>query len=313
MATTPRNQVDAMGAALAAGFVPILTDHFRVNANLDTSTWALTIANSATFEGSFDRLKTNTAANASIKLRSKRRARFIAGTVQSAQMAISLEDDLSPANNVRRWGLFDDDEGWFFEQSGGVLNAVLRRSGTDVKIPSTSWLQRVEATLNEPLRCEIRATHLPCEIVAYEFLVNGELAYRRGDGAGNPSPGAIELPLSVENINSDGGTANVGLAIRGLVVGRYGIVRGDEPRSVDIGDTSGVVKNKCGRLHRVIIGVAGADGDTVTFHNGTGTGGERLLVVDASIVHEVECGFSFDQLYAEVSSGATCDVVVVFD
>jgi hypothetical protein len=306
-------QVDQLHAALVAGFIPVLGDHFAVDAELDASTWNATLEGSGTLEGFSNRLRTGVTANASASIRSRRRARYLMGTIQAAQFAIGLTDDLDPTNNVRQWGLFDDDDGWFFEQSDGLLHAVIRRDRVDTKVASTSWSRRFTPVLTVAHRYEIRVTHHSNDVVGFDFLVDGALGFRSRSNDGPSSPLQIELPLTIANANSAGGTADVGLEVHGATAGRYGLVRGHDPRSHRLGSTTAQVKNKCGRLQRVIVGVPGADGDTLTLYNGTSSGAEVLITLDVSLMREVECGFNFDQLYAEFSADAGGDVVVVFD
>jgi len=223
---------------------------------------------------------------------------------------VSLEDDLGPDSNVRRWGLFDDENGLFFEQSNGYIHTVVRRSSTDAKVGAIKWMSRFTPSLGAQSQYEIRVTRDGADTVLYQFSVNGDLVNERRHHSSEHIP--IELPISVEN-DSTGGTADVGLVIGEVAAGRYGAVSVDSRRSYDLANTTAQVKNKCGHLHRVIIGVPGASGDTVTFYNGTSDSDESLLSIDISLMREVECGFAFDQLYAKFSTGATGDVVVVFD
>jgi hypothetical protein len=69
---------------------------------------------------------------------------YLPGSANLAIMTLACGDS-GKANNVRRWGLFDDLDGVFFELSGTTLNVVIRSSVgdgstvTEDRIPQSSW------------------------------------------------------------------------------------------------------------------------------------------------------------------------------
>ena len=64
------------------------------------------------------------------------------GVAQIAYLAVACSDQ-GKANNVRRWGYYDDHDGIFFELSGTTLYAVYRSSFggnvNEIRVPQTEW------------------------------------------------------------------------------------------------------------------------------------------------------------------------------
>jgi hypothetical protein len=63
---------------------------------------------------------------------------------EGTEMVMSYRSgDTGTTNVVRRWGMFDDEDGLFFELSGSVFSVVIRNSSTgtvvDTKIPQSSF------------------------------------------------------------------------------------------------------------------------------------------------------------------------------
>jgi len=102
---------------------------------LDTNMWTATTTGSGTnvVGGGMDALATGSTANSSSSLYSKSRARFIPGTVNAFLAAVRLQHT-SVANNIRRWGAYDSDNGLFFQIDGGGFQIGIRSAGIDTII-----------------------------------------------------------------------------------------------------------------------------------------------------------------------------------
>ncbi|MGG1632813.1 hypothetical protein [Rossellomorea sp. NRS-1567] len=78
-------------------------------------------------------------ANDTATLDSAERGRYMPGYAGQAGIGIRIPEDAA-ANQIFRWGLFDDENGAFFAQSltDGIY-LVIRRAGVDTTIPQLSW------------------------------------------------------------------------------------------------------------------------------------------------------------------------------
>ncbi len=87
-------------------------------------------------------LSTTSASGSSVKRTTNRYHYYLPGSGNYVVMTIAC-GDIGKAGNLRRWGVFDDEDGVFFELYETTLNVVIRNStsGTPVetKIPQSSW------------------------------------------------------------------------------------------------------------------------------------------------------------------------------
>lgn len=87
-------------------------------------------------------LGVTTANGSRAAMRTNRYHYYLPGSSNIFLMTVAL-GDLGKANNSRRWGGFDDNDGLFFELQGTTLNAVIRNStsGTvvETRVAQASW------------------------------------------------------------------------------------------------------------------------------------------------------------------------------
>lgn len=77
-------------------------------------------------------------ANSTAALFSAERGRYISGI--GAEIGIGVRiPDAPVGNQVFRWGLFDQQDGFFYQLTASGLSLVVRRSGVDEVIPGTSF------------------------------------------------------------------------------------------------------------------------------------------------------------------------------
>lgn len=88
--------------------------------------------------------------------------------------------DTGKAGNTRRFGLYDDNDGVFFELYETTLNAVIRNSGTgsvvDTKIPKSSWnVDKLDGTGPSGLTIDI--TNINLFWIDYQWLGGGRVRF----------------------------------------------------------------------------------------------------------------------------------------
>lgn len=141
-------------------------------------------------------------------------------------MTIVLGDS-GEANNKRRWGIYDDDDGLFFELDGSTLNVVMRSSTTgslvETKVAQSAWnIDRVNGELGNrnTSSYDLSSQDLNIYWIDYQWLGAGRVRFGvftpNGDrvvchefqnsGANSaPYMAQASLPVRIESIN-DGGT-----------------------------------------------------------------------------------------------------------
>lgn len=83
-------------------------------------------------------LQVDTVAGSSYTLTSNRYHTYLPGVGLTILNTVVC-GDTGKSGLLRRWGYFDDSNGLFWEQSGSVMNVVVRNKGVDVRVPQSSW------------------------------------------------------------------------------------------------------------------------------------------------------------------------------
>jgi len=145
--------------------------------------------------------------------------------------------DSGQTNQIRRWGIFDDNDGLFFEQSGGIIYVVSRTStsgsAVDTKIAQASWNKDVmdgnggsgiNIDYTKANIWEITLQWLGAGIVS--FYIDGVLVHRLDNPNTFTAPymKTAVLPLSWEVVN-DGTSATGGFT---FICASVSIEGGDE-------------------------------------------------------------------------------------
>lgn len=125
---------------------------------------------------------------------------YLPGAANLAFMTLAC-GDTGKAGNTRRWGLFDDNDGVFFELAGTTLNVVIRSSVTGVvtenRIPQSSWNNdKVDGTGLSGITLDI--TKVQVWWIDYQWLGAGRVRF----GIVEPN-GARLLLHDVQNANGN--------------------------------------------------------------------------------------------------------------
>ncbi len=284
----------------------LLADAF-VNSPLDTSLWTntLTGSGSSVIANYKLALSTGVTANSTAKTVSTLVGRFIAGNVSVFKAGIEMAD-VGFVNNKRRWGTYDASNGYFFELDGTTLYAVGRKAGVDTRVSTSSWAGDGPHVLvaGQPASYEIAFF----ADVAY-FIINDEIRHTMFGGGFKGS-----FPAQFENINSGGSTSNVSLMVRGVSLQRYG-PKQCAPRYTNVvGGTTTLIKVGPGNLHRINCN-GGGNAITVTVYDNISASGPKIatIAVQANTTQSFEFGCAFNTGVTVVTTGATCNLTVVYD
>lgn len=173
-------------------------------------------------------LTTTTASGSQAILQTRRTFRYTAG--HSYRVTLALTPQAKVSNTTKRWGVFDNLNGWFFEQTGTTLR-VVQRSNTsgsvvDTQINQASWnLDKLDGTGSSGLTLD--ETKYNVFVIEYSWHGTGGIRFGiKGTGGPiymheisnfntltGPSTRTPNVPVRVEITNtgtSAGGTLTVG-------------------------------------------------------------------------------------------------------
>jgi hypothetical protein len=193
-------------------------------------------------------LSTNTTANGSAVVQSVRTARYVGGSSNRIRAVIRLPDT-GTVNNVRKWGCFSSTDGAYFKISGTTLSVCTLKTSNETSVASASW-NGTSFTLDT-------------NVHTYEIYYTNSKVYFVIDGILRHTVSALtttwsdttNLPLRMENVNSNDSVTNVTIEVRVASIYRLGNIE-TQPTSYyyPIGQTAGTqLKIGAGNIHSLVI------------------------------------------------------------
>lgn len=126
---------------------------------------------------------------------------------------------ISITANRRRWGVYDNNDGFFFEMNAGTFNVVHRRGAADTAIAAASFSESPGYVLTNTFhRFDIQFTTL-----GVYFCVDGTLVHKIGTSAITaPMTNTVHLPIRFENVNTGTAGAIATMEVRQCSISRFG-------------------------------------------------------------------------------------------
>ena len=163
-------------------------------------------------------LATTTASGSSVSRTTNRYHYYLPGSSNLARMSMAC-GDTGKANNIRRWGVYDDSDGIYFELNGTDFQVVIRGSTSgsivNTPVPRSTWSDKLDGTGISGMTLDL--TKVNNYWADYTFSGAGRVRFGvyEPDGnrlvagtvnVGNSSPYPLirtgTLPFRTENINT---------------------------------------------------------------------------------------------------------------
>lgn len=221
--------------------------------------------------------------------------------------------------NVRRIGMYDDNDGFFFQHDGTVFSLVCRKGGSDTNTVSSGSFNGpygnvLTITVDTVFTCEIYVTNKNAF-----FLINDRLIHTF-EGVAAPLAGTLTLPLRAESINSGGNTTDNIIYVRAASLNRLGILATEGIYRNIVGATGAggtVLKYGAGKLQRLVIGSVPANGQSIVLYDNTSAAAPiigTITIANASdIPISIEYNCPFFTGLTIVTVGAALNITVVYE
>jgi len=258
----------------------------------DPNFWTETVANAASVVQTGEiKLLTGSTANGEAQYDSVRRARFVVGSALQFTGAYKFNDTVAEADNVRRCGAYDDDEGFYFQLDESTFSVGSRKETVDTLINSGSFNGNMGIAFT-PLADRYYKLDIEWTPLGAFYYVNGELLHK---SVGGHLTRRLSLPIRFENINDNSNDTEVVFDCLGVVIVREGQLETNKTFKYIGTNATTICKYGAGSLHRVnVLDNAGI----VTIYDNTAASGTIIALIDAAQgseplgTMEFDCPFS---------------------
>jgi hypothetical protein len=289
-------------------------DNGGVAGAVDTNFWTAVVTNSGTVvqTGGIVTASTTTT-DSTTELTSVRRARFVAGSAMLFQGGFA--SSAAVANNTRRIGAYDDDDGVFAQLAGTTFSVGTRKATTDTLVNSGSFNGDMGDTF-APVADTYYRLSIEYAPLAVYFYVNSKLLHSI---TGGNYMDTMTLPARMENNNSGTDAATTFKSI-GLYIARQGELY-TNPTSKFISDVSTtILKVGAGTVKGIVISSV-VDDTVVSFYDGLAVVAGDLLWTSGIIAAKTDYapipidlfGMPFSDGLTLAITAENCDVLAIYE
>ena len=270
--------------------------------NPDFWTETVTGTGAITVNGEAD-LATGTDADSTVQYETVQQGRFVVGVPNVFKSTLHFATP-ETADNVRRIGAYDSDDGFYFQLDGSTFSIGSRQDGVDSLIESGSFNGDVSSYTMDT---GVHKVAIEISMKTVTFIIDGTLIHNLAITHGN-KPYTYNFPVTIENNNYNSSTSDVDFHIAGATIHRIGRIRTESTYEYIDTDVTSTLKYGAGDLHRVVVTSTSGE---MTLYDNTSAAAPEIGYIDAgktSGTMEFNAPFS-DGLTVVTSGGPTMTVV----
>jgi hypothetical protein len=233
-------------------------------------------------------------------------ARFLPGFTNEYITAIRIST-LPTINNIRRWGIFDSNDGIFFQLSGTQFQCVTRKNAVDSAITSFNNSSFINDLNYHTYFIDYTAVY------TYFYQDRNLIHILKNEQTSNTN--TYNFKISYENLNINGLSSNIQLDTIGSTIVRYGESVLAPSYVNSISAETKILKYSAGTLHMISINKKGTGGATLSIWDSPSAGGKSIAIIDTtSVLGTLDYHLDFDNgLTFTTSSNNIGDVTIIYD
>lgn len=291
--------------------VRLVGQSFNTGSTLDPNFWTPVTSGSGTATVSVGvlSLRTGATADSTSRLSSVRVARHI-GSTQNIFRTVIRANDTGAANNVRRWGCFTANDGFFFQLNGTAMQIGYRIGGATTLVNQVNW----NGTNTFVFDVNWHSYEIHYSVSRAYFYIDSVLVHTLSIIGGVIVLGSTQnLPVAYDNINSSGGTADVRIFATHGLISRLGVLVSNNRFANITSATTTVLKYSAGVLGKLLIGNPAG---SVTIYDNTSAAGTIITTLDLTGVASATVmglDVAFNVGLTVVTSSASVNLTVVYE
>jgi len=272
--TGNRVEVDVLGSLKTVSPVRLIGTAFS-GTTKDTNFWTETVTGTgAVTQAGEILLATGATADSTVSYSSVRKARKVTGASNQFRAVAKLGSALD-ADNIRRLGCYDANDGFFFQVNGTTFGVGSRKGGVDTIVTSGSFNGNYGASVT--MDTSIKRLVIDYDHLSTKFSVNGVVLHTI-TGSTTALTNTLNLGIKMENINSNGNTTDNSFYVRFACIMRLGQILTESTYAYISGAAATrVLKYGAGTLHSIAYN--NTTGTSLTIYDNTAASGSVIGII----------------------------------
>lgn len=271
----------------------------------DTNFWTETVTGSGAVAQSGEiSLTTGATADSTAKYASVRKARKVTGAGNQFRMVGRLTT-APEANNLRRCGSYDTNNGFFFQVNGETLGVGSRKATSDTIVNSGSFNGDMGASV--VMGTSFGRFFIEYDHLSVKFFINDVLLHTITASTASLTD-SLDLPITMENNNTNGNTTDNGFEILFASIIRLGELNTETTSYYASTAATTVLKYGAGKLMRITV--CDNTGTLIAYDNTAGSGRILCSIDGSKTVGTLEFQAPFGTALTIVTTGSPKMTVV---